>query len=132
MNVLPSLDTYDLNSLPLHVLAEDISIHLDLDLNDTNLLALCTEDNLVEQRIKLSVVKTQGKGNIVWSTGTLSFDAVDVFTYSMCSKELHKFILNEKVYIEMLNHLGSYYKPDELLFAVEGEEPFYHQGNMYS
>ena len=42
MSALPSLDTYDLTKLAKQILADDISLFLDIDIYDVDLFALCT------------------------------------------------------------------------------------------
>lgn len=135
MSALPSLDTYDLTKLAKHILADDISLFLDIDIYDVDLFALCTPSNLIENRIRLSLVKNVGRANVIWTTGVLSFDNVDVFSFttqgSIGHRELHKFILNEKMYIEMLQHLGTYYRQDESIGFLDVDEYFVFQAEMY-
>ena len=82
MSALPSLDTYDLTKLAKQILADDISLFLDIDIYDVDLFALCTPSNLIENRIRLSLVKNVGRANVIWTTGVLSFDNVDVFSFT--------------------------------------------------
>lgn len=135
MNVSPSLDTYDLTKLPKQVLEEDISLILDMDIQDVDLFALCTPDNLIEQRIRLSLVKTVGRANVLWTTGTLSFDGIDVFSFTtqgpIGHRELHKFILNEKMYIEMLQFLGTYYAQSESLELFDMDDAIVFQTEAF-
>ena len=135
MSASPSLDTYDLTKLAKQVLADDISLFLDMDIYDVDLFALCTPSNLIENRIRLSLVKNVGKSNIIWTTGVLNFENVDVFSFttqgSIGHRELHKFILNEKMYIEMLQHLGTYYSQEDQETLPDVDEHFVFQAEMY-
>ena len=114
MNVSLSHSTYDLTKIPKHILAEDISLHLDIDIYDTDILSEAVNMNQQEQRIILTTTEIVGYRQESWISGTLAFDGVPVLTFmgKFVEKELHKFVLNEKIYLDLLEYLGTFYKPD--------------------
>lgn len=127
MNASPSLSTYDLTLVPTAVFEEDISVIVNIDLFDTNLFKLCTPTNQKEERIKFELIRSVGgRSNNLWMTGLLSFDDNPVVSFdttgSPVTRRIQKTIIDELLYLEMIQYLASFHSSvNSVVFTLEDE-----------